>query len=65
MVRTLEDLAALDFEALGDLYRKAKLSPKVSGDCRGRMLATNPASHMAGLWKALESIAGESWFPWQ
>jgi hypothetical protein len=65
MARTLEDLAALDFEALGELYRKAKFPGKVEGDCRGRMLATNPNSHMSGLWKALEGIAGESWFPWQ
>ncbi len=65
MARTLEELAALDFVELGGLYRKAKFPAKVEGDCRGRMLATNPRSHMAGFWKALEGIAGEPWFPWQ
>lgn len=65
MARTLEDLAALDFEELGDLYRKAKFPAKVDGDCEGRVLASNPEARLPGLWRAVRRLSDSPLFPWR
>lgn len=65
MARTLEDLAALDFEELGSLYRKAKLPGLVEGDCKGRVLASNPEARLPGLWRAVRRFSETPLFPWR
>lgn len=61
---TLDDLAALDAEALGRLYRDARTPAlaEVEGDLDGRMLAVLRAGPLRAV---LRSLAARRAFPWR
>lgn len=63
---TLDELAALDFEALGELYRHGWLPDSIAaldGQPQGRMLAVRGLDRgVAG--RVVASVAGWGRFPW-
>jgi len=61
---TLDDLAALDADALQDLYRNARTPAiaDVQGDLEGRLLAVIRAGAVRG---ALRWLASRKAFPWR
>ncbi len=64
-IRGLDELLALDVDALEDLYCNAT-TPKVDdlkGDLVGRMLVS-PAANPA-VADVMRSLASASWFPWK
>jgi hypothetical protein len=62
---TVDELLALDAEALGKLYREATVPrlDRISGDLRGRMLAWNGLGGVAG--ELIRGLGGWDRFPWR